>query len=103
MIKIIETKNLELSDLPRINANWEKFSLFALSWDPKTELVVGKFPYATYSIDQRPNEDSSILEIRAYLYARQRWWNNQTHEIDAKSFYEIHKIIEILRNKLQPK
>ena len=101
MIKIIATKDLKLSDLPRKDANWDLFTSFALTFDPRIELEDGNFPFSTYSIEQTPTEDSMISEIRLYLYSQQRWWNHQTHEIDAKSLSKIHNVIEILRNKLK--
>jgi hypothetical protein len=103
MRKIIETKNLQANDLPRRHANWDRFSEFALTFDPTVELENGKFPFSTYSIEQTPTENSTILEIRLYLYAQQRWWNNRADDIDDESFAQIHQIIELLRNKLQTK
>ena len=100
MIKIIATKDLKLSDLPRKNANWDIISSFALSWDPKVEIKDEKHQF---SLDHLPNENSTIMEIRVYIYDQQRSWNHRTGEIDSKSLREIHQAIELLRSKLQEK
>ena len=100
MRDIIETKNLKLSDLPRKNANRDRISSFALTWDPKVEIKDDKYQF---SLNHIPNENSTILEIRAYIYHQQRSWNHQSGEIDSKSLREIHQAIELLRSKLQEK
>ena len=90
MMKIIETKDLKISDLPRKNANW----------DPKVEI---KGENHQFSLNHIPNDNSTIVEFRAYIYHQQRSWNHQNHEIDSKSLQEIHQAIELLRSKLQEK
>ena len=99
-MKIIETRDLKIGDLPRKNANWDRISSFALSWDPKVEIKDEKHQF---SLNHIPNENSTIMEIRAYLYHQQRSWNHQSREIDSKSLREIHQAIELLRSKLQEK
>lgn len=101
MRDIIETRDLKLSDLPRINANWDRISSFALTWDPKIELR--KDHQYRFSLYQVPSKNSTIVEFRAYIYHQQRSWNHQSREPDTKSLQEIHQAIELLRNKLQEK
>jgi hypothetical protein len=100
MNKIISTKDLTISDLPRKNANWDRISSFALTWDPKVELIDKQYHF---SLNHLPNEGSSIIEIRAYIYQQQRSWNHQSREPDSKSLQKIHQAIELLRNKIQEK
>jgi len=102
-IKKIKTENLKASDLPIQNAGWHQFSLFALSWDPSTELEDGQSPYSVEMFRQTPTNISTILEIRWYLYLQQRGWKDRGDEIDAKSLQRIDQVIEILCNKLQSK
>ena len=97
-MKIIETRDLKIGDLPRKNANWDLISSFALSWDPKVEIKDEKYQF---SLNHIPNENSTTMEIRAYIYHQQRLWNHQNREIDSKSLQEIHQAIELLRSKLQ--
>ena len=99
-VKIIATNDLSAHHLPHLNADWHEISIFALSFNPATELENGRFPFSTYSMEQIPDANSTILEIRTYLYAQQRWWNNKTFAIDKNSLERIHKVIEVLRKKL---
>lgn len=100
-IKKIHTKDLKVSDLPVPYTDWYQFCLFALSWDPSVELESGQPPYRAVTIDHTPDDNSTLLDIRCYLYLQQRWWNNKTEDIDDESFGKIHKVIELLRKKLQ--
>lgn len=100
-IRKINSRDLKLSDLPEPNIDWHQFSLFALSWNPSDELKDGQFAYSLDMLLQTPTEESSIPEIRHYLYLQQRWWNNRTEDIDNESFQQIREIVELLRKKLQ--
>ena len=79
--KIIKTTDLTLTDIPLPDADWHKISLFAISFDIQAEMEGSNvFP------DIRSFSDSSsILELRAYIYLQQRWWNNRSVPIDEKS------------------
>ena len=85
------TKDLKSSDLPPRNADWHQISLFALTFDRE-----GFPPKFIQSFDA----DSSIEEIRTYLYDQQRWWNNRSVSIDEESFHKIQEAIELIRSKL---
>jgi len=98
--QIIATKDLRAHHLPPLNADWNQISDFVLSFNPNDEIENWRFPFSAFPIDQTPNKDSSILEIRNYLYTQQRWWNNKTIEIDDASLNKIHQAIELLRTRL---
>ena len=98
MIKIIETRDLKVLDLPRKNASWDRISSFALTWDPKIELL--KDNDYQIPLNHLPSKTSTIEEIRAYIYHQQRSWNHQNREPDTKSLQEIHQVMELLRKKL---
>ena len=86
MQKIVKIKTEELQNyhLPPPDASWDEISLFALSWDPISELKDVSFPYSSR---QPPTDDATILEIRAYIYTEQRWWNNRSSAIDENSLH----------------
>ena len=97
--KIINTVDLTRDDIPLAEADWHQISLFALSFDYKAEMQG-----ASFWLDIRTfNDSSSLQELRAYLYQRQRWWNNRPGTIDEESIQEIRKAIELIRAKIETK
>ena len=102
-IKKIHTKDLTAADLPAPRPGWSQFTSFALSWDPSVELEDGKSAYVIERFRQAPTNNSTILEIRWYLFLQQRGWRERSDEIDVKSQDGIDQAIELLRKKLQAK
>lgn len=101
-IKIIHSNDLKISDLPEPYTDWHQFCLFALSWDPKTELEEEQSPFSKKAA-KTPTEASTINEIRWHLYILQRGWNHISKEPDNVSLSKIYDAIELLRRKLQQK
>ncbi len=102
-IKKIKTENLTVADLPATKPGWDQFTIFALSWDPNTELEDGQSPYLIEMFRYSPTNTSTILELRWFLFMQQRGWHERSDEIGIKSWQRIDQAIEILRNKLQAK
>jgi hypothetical protein len=102
-IKKIHTKDLTAADLPAPKPGWSQFTQFALSWDPSAELEDAQPAYVIEKFQQVPTSNSTILEIRWYLFLQQRGWHERSDEIDVRSQDSIDQAIELLRKKLQTK
>lgn len=100
-IKKIHTKDLTVADLPTPKPGWHQFTLFALLWDPSVELEDRQSPYLIERFRQAPTNNSTVMEIRWYLYLQQRGWHERSEEIDISSWQRIDEAIELLRKKLQ--
>jgi hypothetical protein len=96
--KLIPTEDLQSSDLPRGRMNWNKFSSFALTFDPKAEhLTVDEL---TAIGEKIPSIKHNVKVLRAFLYNWQRIWNNTTEEAPASFFIKVQAVVELIREKL---
>lgn len=97
-IKLIRTEDLSLADLPSPYADWHQLSLFALTFDIRSEIGNTKIPE---DIAFRKLKDSyNLKELRTYLYNMQRWWNNKTTKIEDSALKEMQRGVELMRVKL---
>lgn len=97
----ITTGDLQLSDIPRGRINWEKFSTFALTFDPLFEnFTTDELSYIAEAAP-RPSHDIKIL--RAFLYNWQRIWNNKTYEAPSEFYVKVQEVLEWIRAALLEK
>lgn len=97
-LKRIATENLRYSELPQGRMNWEKFSSFALTFDPRKENLN---PDELAQIGEKvPSANHNIKVLRAFLYNWQRIWNNHTTEPPTSFFVEVSAVIELIRVRM---
>lgn len=97
--KIIQTEDLTIQDLPTANADWNRLSEFALSFDPMLE--IGEWTWSTDLV--LFSNSSNVREIRSYIYFMQRYWNTRTQEISESALDEMRSAVLLIRSKLLDK
>jgi hypothetical protein len=96
--ELIATGDLEFSDLPCGRMNWNKFSSFALTFDPKKEHLTADDLAAVG--EKIPSARHNVKVLRAILYNWQRIWNNTTEEPPASFFIKVNDVVELMKNKI---
>jgi hypothetical protein len=97
----IATNDLQLSDIPGGRINWEKFSTFALTFDPLFENLTTDELSHLAEAAPRPSHDIKVL--RAFLYNWQRIWNNKTYEAPSDFYVKVQEVLEWIRAALLEK
>jgi hypothetical protein len=97
MIKIIATKDLTIEDIPSDDADWSEMFLFALTFDPKSELgTTDIYKIQFFQFD----EESSLQELRRSLYLWQRALNWRSGDIEEKDLQTFKILSALIRKKL---
>jgi hypothetical protein len=78
--------------------NWNKFSSFALTFDPKKEHLTADDLAAVG--EKIPSARHNVKVLRAILYNWQRIWNNTTEEPPASFFIKVNDVVELMKNKI---
>ena len=96
MNNIINTQDLNVHDLPRKHAKRSKIVDFASTFDLDKEINNGINISGLSDI----NDLSSVLEIRAALYAEWRRYHHRGYGPEQELEIKAWAAIELLRNKL---
>jgi len=94
-LKVISTRDLRIEDIPHGSFKWSKFSNFALTFDPLSE-IMGEFDRV--SLSAIPSEKWTVVALRYFLYCWQRIANNQA-ELQPITIDNIQAALIILRSK----
>jgi hypothetical protein len=93
---------LQAADVPRSKANWTELSCFALTFDPRIDVVREYGPHV-WDLS-KATKDSSINQLRAHLYVEQRRWNHFCREPDMQTILKLRQILDWIRDKVaEPK
>jgi hypothetical protein len=94
-LKTIATCDLRKEDVPQGNFNWPKFSKFALTFDPLSE-IMDEFDQVPASAI--PSNTWTTVALRYFLYCWQRIGNNQG-ELKPAAIDNIQAALRILHSK----
>jgi hypothetical protein len=94
----IESRDLKLTDVPGVDAEWSDIVRFALTWD-----FTKRYPR------YRPEEQGwelvgelwSIDSLRARLFFEQRRWNHFGRLPDERTLAEIRRLVGLIRRKVE--
>ena len=95
-VREIVNKNLTLSDIPSLDAGWDEFSEFALTFDGYN--VWGSFDKCAEIANDRRHE--SLTDLRTCLFFEQRRWRHFGEHPDEEEMMYLRGVIEKIRSRV---